>query len=99
MRWADYSVFRITRSEAPQPELPHVMRRRPLTILFLCVVAITLTGVGRFARGSTFPRPLMDALFIVSVVAGLSVSIFLVTKRLSHHTAEAIDEIEENRRK
>lgn len=75
------------------------MKRRPLTILFLCVVAIVLTGVGRFARASTFPRPLMDALFIVSVVAGLSVSVFLVTKRLSLHAAEAIDEIEEDGRR
>lgn len=41
----------------------------------------------------------MDALFIASVLAGLTVSLYLVTRRLSLNATEEINDIEDQGRK
>lgn len=86
------------RCETTDLESVNPMKLGPLSSLLLCLVCIVLTGLGRFASGSALPRPLMDVLFIASVLAGLMASIYIVVKHLSSHAAEAIDEIEEQGR-
>ncbi len=99
MRGANHESFKIAYSKVLQQEPPVLMRLRSLSFLLVCLVAIVLTGFGRFARGSVFPRHLMDALFIASVLAGLTVSLYLVTRRLSLNATEEINDIEDQGRK
>lgn len=73
------------------------MPLKSLYVLGLCTGSAVLTGIGRFALQSSLPQALLDGLFLLSVVATVSVSVYIVVTSLSRHAQDELAEIDNSR--
>jgi hypothetical protein len=70
------------------------MPLKPLLLLGLCAGSAILTGIGRFAFKTSVPPLMLDGMFILSVVATVTVSVFIVVRSLSRHAQDELEDID-----
>lgn len=73
------------------------MPSKSLYLLGLCTGSAIVTGIGRFVVQSSLPQALLDGLFLLSVVAAVSISVYIVVRAISRHAQNELADIDEKR--